>query len=1088
MELSDSVSSFERTYEIGEAMPVLPLRSMRRAGRFCAFLTCVSLVVLHTDTAASDPAEPVETPSGDVQPAVQDGAAGPDSLQAQVHALPADIEVRRHVVSGDGTVIGQPATVGESTLIYSNTLGREVFGSHSAGLQFADDITTVGGAGCSLDRYEFLVSGDRDGDGSGEGPFGVDFALYDGCPGGGASVIAGTEGYAGLPDEGYHLIVFQVPTEVEVPLPNRFWLQLALSREHAGVVVGAPAQLGYSMDRFYYPGFSCTANLGEFPLTPHASFHIEVYARGPCANSFVGYQNTNGAGNGWSAGEQIYFADDIELAVRECRMVAYETVYEGRGFAGRVDLRRYLDDADEAEGGLIEGTRMGCSPSAGVCRREFDPPIPIPQNLWAVFVTMHGEMGPIVTCREAQPGQSERGYMVYRDDEWESEGFSTCDSEFSLVIYCEGLPPTGACCDTIFTDEEGQAVCREVAEMNCPFNRWLEDEACEPDPFDPACGLFACCTPDDTCENLTEDECSALAGSDEQILWRRGVFCENFEDTCPFYACMQRKGDCSIARPETGCEDPFCCQDVCEFDPWCCQVAWDELCLRWAQESCERGPDNDSCNWPLEVDSNSTTVISTVYADVSAADAYCCHKDEPGSAATGSVWFMFEATHTSARIHTCNTSDQGKDSLIMVYRDLDSQLTPWSVCDIDGRDGIACSDDAPGCGDGQLSDVCVTDLIPGETYHVALAGKTEDDLGIYHLDIESPCTPAVEGPPNDYCHHAETITESVTPFDLAGATLDCPGPPPSPVCTNTMKVDLWYDWVAPCYGKITVQTCGFDEFGNPSDDLTPDTSLVVYDGCECPVGMPMEQSEGVFACSDFMWTPCFLGSKLSDLQVEAGECYKIRIGGDPRLGEPAGNLTITTDCPTFCPAGALTFVDPPDGVVDARQPHPIGTPTALQGIDSIIVAAPDGAIATCFTLCETSGSETLHPPYEPGFESNEITGVEANGDGTYTVTLKRPITPGEVTTVTYRDNNGTTTTGSFTAHPANVNADSYAVPADILEIIEIINGVQTPLWGAYSSDIDHSSVTGPPDILRVIDLLNAGWLNTPLPTNAGTCP
>ncbi len=1082
-------------------MPVLPLRSMRRAGRFCAFLTCVSLAVLDTATAASDPTKPVETPLGDVQSAVENGVAGHDSLQAQVHALPPGIDIRRHVVSGDGTVTGQPAAVGESTLIYSNTLGNKVFGPEVPNTPFADDIATTGVAGCPLDRYEFLVSGDARGDGSGSGPFGVDFALYDGCPGGGASVIAGTEGHAELPDEGYHLIVFHAP--FEVALPSRFWFQVAFSREHAGVVLGAPPLLGYSMDRLDYPGYSCAAGMGGHPYGPHASFNLEVYTRGACANSFVAYQNTKDAGDAWSAGASVFFADDVHLAVRNCNMVGYELAHKGDALV-RVDLRTQLDDADPAEGGLIPGTETMCV-SVGDelqhCRARFDPPIPIPRDLWVAYRSSSSIGGPILTCTHSAPGTTENVYEWHRDGRWQpavSGGY--CWAGFELTIFCEGQPPTGACCDMYFTDEENEAICRELPQMNCAFPELWEEggfclSECEggehdgkpcsrqtdcpggdcPGPFAHPCGQSACCKPDDTCENLTENECDAVSPVEFNRLYRKGSFCAEGGQQCPFNACLQRVGDCSIARPETGCEDPYCCSKVCEFDSWCCEVAWDELCLRWSQEFCGRQPNNDRCGEPLEVDTTSGTVINTIHASSDAnEDSYCCHRDEPEGAGLGSVWFMFEATHTSARIHTCNTSDPGKDSLIMVYRDLDSQLTPWSVCDVDGRDGIACSDDAPGCGDGLLSDVCVTDLVPGERYFVALAGKTEDDPGVYHLDIESPCIPTAEGPPNDYCHHAEAITEGVTPFDLAGATFDCPGPPPSPVCLTSMLNDLWYEWTASCAGQAIIETCG------ESDDDTPNTSLVVYGECDCLV-----DSESILGCSDFQATPCLLGSRV-EIDAQEGHCYKIRLGGYLG-GEPAGNLTIT-NCPTSCPAGALTFVDPPDGVVDARQPHPIGTPTALQGIDSIIVAAPDGAIATCFTLCETSGSETLHPPYQPGFESNEITGVEANGDGTYTVILKRPITPGEVTTVTYRDNNGTTTTGSFIAHPADVNADSGAGPSDILAIIDIISGVQTPLWGAYSSDIDHSGIVGPPDILRVIDQLNAGWLNTALPTNPGTCP
>jgi hypothetical protein len=98
--------------------------------------------------------------------------------------------------------------------------------------------------------------------------------------------------------------------------------------------------------------------------------------------------------------------------------------------------------------------------------------------------------------------------------------------------------------------------------------------------------------------------------------------------------------------------------------------------------------------------------------------------------------------------------------------------------------------------------------------------------------------------------------------------------------------DVWYDWTAPATGLATFSTCG------GSDANTPDTGLVVYNGCDCPV------SDGdVLGCNDFVFlsvdgTPCFAGAEVPVVPVVAGNCYKVRLAGS--LGEtPAGNLTIT---------------------------------------------------------------------------------------------------------------------------------------------------------------------------------------------------
>jgi hypothetical protein len=180
----------------------------------------------------------------------------------------------------------------------------------------------------------------------------------------------------------------------------------------------------------------------------------------------------------------------------------------------------------------------------------------------------------------------------------------------------------------------------------------------------------------------------------------------------------------------------------------------------------------------------------------------------------------------------------------------------------------------------------------------------------------------------------------------------------------------------------------------------------------------------------------------------------------------------------------VVFVDPPSGVVDARQPYPPTDSNARQGIDSITVQGAAGIdILGCWSLCETAAD---------GF-ANDILSIDDNGNGTFTVHLLRSISTGAVTTVTYTAGGGTRYMGTFTSHPANVNGDNASSPVDILAIIDALNGVATPPWGLISLDVDHSGVAGPADILRVIDLLNGAdqfdpWLGRSLPACGVCCP
>jgi len=195
-------------------------------------------------------------------------------------------------------------------------------------------------------------------------------------------------------------------------------------------------------------------------------------------------------------------------------------------------------------------------------------------------------------------------------------------------------------------------------------------------------------------------------------------------------------------------------------------------------------------------------------------------------------------------------------------------------------------------------------------------------------------------------------------------------------------------------------------------------------------------------------------------------------------------LKIDVECAPKCPIGPVTFADPPNGVVDARRPHPPSDPATRQGIETLRIEAPDGADhLECWSLCETA---------EDGSVST-ITNVVDNGNGTFTVTLARPISTGAVTTITYTDDDATGQCGVFTSHPGNVNGDNAASPADILFLIDVLNGVRTSPWGIYSTDCDHSGVIGPQDILCIIDLLNGAgtfdvWLNMPRPTPDACLP
>lgn len=877
---------------------------------------------------------------GKPAPASIDPDDGPD--RARLHPLPPDLPIQRHVVVGGGDAFStdteteadslpvseEPAAAtGDEVLVYSNTLWNSAF-APGGGRQVGDDIAPVTHGACSLSRYEILVTGNADGRGT--GPFSVDFALYEGCPVARGSIVPGTAGHFEAPNEGLHLITLTVPADADAPLPDPLWIGMTFSRSGAGWVGGAPALVGHSDHRLAYDLFGCSIVFGRFPSSPHSSFYARIWGRGECPASYLGYRAGALALGGLEPGAGTVIADDISVHGGACDMVAYQVGLAGAG-TYTFDLR------DPESGSSLPGTERtyeSLGRFAQTASFEFDPPIPVPGHFWLTFQT-DNDLGQAVLINQPPSlGASDLSYRVLGDTGWEEAAFPGGGAfrALEMSVRCAGSLPRGACCDMIFTDEAGEAQCHEVSEVNCPFPRWMEGAACDPDPFVPACGLSACCLADGRCEDRTANQCVAGA-----VSWHRGDFCDTVSDRCPDL-CVFNEDPCSVPHSGVGCADPFCCAVVCYADPFCCQVSWDETCVASTADSCSGAPANDECfgeepsHGARLVSVPSSTESDGVHATENPADpGFCCHLNGPGQQGLGTVWYKFVATETSADLSTCGSNAPAEDALMQVFRPLDPS-TEERACN--SLVTIGCSDDVELCADSDANaELCIRGLVPGETYYVMVAAKTDETRGKYRLDISAPCLP---------------------------------GPDPSPAC----------------------------------------------------------------------------------------------------------------------PCGSIRWLDPPDGVVDARQPHPHDGASPRQGIDAMVAVAPHGADRhACWQLCETA--DTGAP--------NAIADIVDHGDGTMTLLLDRPITPGAVTTLTYTDDTGVATSGSFIAHPGNVNGDVRANAFDILAIIDSLNGAYALPWVHYSGDVDHSGLTASADILRVIDLLAGAdafntWNDSAKPTHEGLCP
>ncbi len=393
---------------------------------------------------------------------------------------------------------------------------------------------------------------------------------------------------------------------------------------------------------------------------------------------------------------------------------------------------------------------------------------------------------------------------------------------------------------------------------------------------------------------------------------------------------------------------------------------------------------------------------------------------------------------------------------------------------------------------------------------------------------------------SDMCADALPITGTGTfPFDNTTATTD--GPLHAD-CINVgddaqIAKDVWYCWTSSCTDEVFVRTCGQTELDTKLavyDGCTcPPTDANLLDCGDDRCGGGNLQSTAVFhaganrqylirlgsypyspppgdtgtmtitcgppvqpncptvtenccdandgstgsGCADEACceTVCGCDQYCCDVEWDAA-CASTGLGGS---GCGADVL-----CPVLCgncPAGTVSFVDPPTGVVDARRPNTPQSATPIVGIDMLLVTAPAGADnPSCWSLCETSSTGT----------ANGVIGVTDNGDGQFTVQLARSITPGALTKVTYM---GSNTTATLIYHPSNVNGVGGANQTDVANLVAAFDGTFVVPWGMYSLDIDRSGMPTPADIIEAGALLIGEgayptWNGTAQPAPNANCP
>jgi hypothetical protein len=1011
---------------------------------------------------------------------------------------------------------GGAAGTGSGTTVYNNTIDP-VPAAYPPGADemMADEIQLAGGA-CEVSYYEIVVLGFAD-PGS-PATFDAHTALWDGDPClPSSSVIAGTEGeFLSIANDqsGFALsATFDTP----IAAPGTVYLSVTFTTDDAAWVIAEEAELGNTPDFFseddategcvlftfqatpnqpdYYAGFwatvncqlagdppgaccngtscsevtevdclagggtwrgafsSCTpnpcltgacctgANFQTCGVTSQAACRTGLFhaseACGPdtCGPTFHGFANNFNTGSfagidtGTMWADDIQFANVLTVAGRDpsfCDLAGYDLMVTGDNaisptFDVTVELwtNNDLGTADELDDEPLAPITGTLTAFAGVPANLFGQRlvagefqgVELPEKVWMVLDVTSDLSGPLLGGDPAKLGDGEDAFAVFNSDASPNQwlgGFIFCDNQeppncgfsaegcpanqvtcipagsFRANVWCHGDRPTGACCD------DGSGECLDgVTALMCS-GRFVQGASCDdPGTFEPVCGTNACCFPNPAnptvpiCANLTLADCASVDGA-----VAAGLTCN--EISCPGVDCLGQAGDCFEEHQAPGCDDAFCCEQVCSRDPNCCasQLRWDNVCVDEAGQFCTVPPGNDERADAEAIAGEGTFGFDTTLATTDGPESAGCSGIDNLTGIENDVWFCWSPNCTDmAFLSTCGSTDV--DTKIAVYEDCTQPPSDLSL--------LACNDDT--C---NFQTQASFPAIMGQTYLIRVGSFPGMDGGEGSLEIQ--CGP----PHNGRC-----------PGAVDCCTGNPSGNPDSPGCVDPTCCD---------------SVCACDSF-----------------------------------CCDTDWDEFCAGT------------------GENNNGCGAAALCGAL-CGT-CPTGTVTWLDPPDGVVDAALPLDPGTGEPL-GIQTVVVRAPTGAHAGCFELCETLDTGS----------ANDIMSVEEDL-GIYTLTLLRPITPRAVTTITYLPATseldlGEASTAEFTSHPGNTNGNGIADGNDVLGLVQfLMTGSTASLpWGTFGYDLDRDGRFLPDDLLAGVDMLvGAGILEPPtlgttLPETNGLCP
>ena len=211
------------------------------------------------------------------------------------------------------------------------------------------------------------------------------------------------------------------------------------------------------------------------------------------------------------------------------------------------------------------------------------------------------------------------------------------------------------------------------------------------------------------------------------------------------------------------------------------------------------------------------------------------------------------------------------------------------------------------------------------------------------------------------------------------------------------------------------------------------------------------------------------GGQTAASDIAIGSDYRIWvIGGGTTAVEDKSDqpFSITTAIAPPQPPLPIDIIssNPPNGAIDARQDRSTTASVSTSGWRSIehkFSGSVAGIKPSDFAVTTSGGGVPVvtGTPFK-------VTTAGAVMD-TLSVDLDRPIPVNQRTRITYKPSNSSICLGYL---PGDVNQNGTVAPADLLDMVDVLNGVKTvPL---YAGDIDGNGVITSADHLAFIDILN----------------